>query len=108
MPSFSLEFRARDPMSDHTSSDLLATLVGQVVVLDLRSTYVCLGTLTGMDATFFELRDADLHDFRDSTATREIYVYDSVRLGIRRNRSRVLLRRDEVIAVTRFKDIASC
>jgi hypothetical protein len=94
-------------MNDAMSSDLLAKLVGEVVVVDLRSSYVCLGTLTGMDASYFELRDADLHDFRDSTATREIYVYDSVRLGIRRNRSRVLLRRDEVVAVTRFKDIAS-
>lgn len=94
-------------MNEHTASELLASFVGQVVALDLRSTYVCLGTLTGMDDTFFELRDADLHDFRDSTATREIYVYDSVRLGIRRNRARVLVRRDEVVAVTRFKDIAS-
>lgn len=94
-------------MNVHGASELLASFVGQVVVLDFRSTYVCLGTLVGMDDTFFELRDADLHDFRDSTATREIYVYDSVRLGIRRNRERVVIRRDEVVAVTRFKDIAS-
>lgn len=94
-------------MNESHATDLLAASVGQVVVLDLRSTYVCLGTLTGMDDVFFELRDADLHDFRDSTATREIYVYDSVRLGIRRNRARVLVRRDEVVAVTRFKDISA-
>jgi len=94
-------------MQQNTPSDLLAALVGQVVVIDLRSTYVCLGKLTRVDTEFLELEDADLHDFRDSTATREIYVYDSVRLGIRRNRARVLLRRDEVVAVTRFKDIAS-
>ena len=93
-------------MSDHTHSDLLATLVGHVVVLDLRSSYVCLGTLAGMDAGFFELHDADLHDLRDSTATRETYVYDSVRFGIRRNRARVLVRRDEVVALSRFDDVA--
>jgi hypothetical protein len=52
-----------------------------------------------------ELADADLHDFRDSPATREVYVYDSVRLGIRRNRSRVLIRLADVVAVTRFDDI---
>ena len=55
---------------------------------------------------FFAVEDADLHDFRDSAATREVYVYDSARLGIRRNRARVLVRRDEVVAVTRFADIA--
>ena len=63
-------------------------MIGQVVVVDLRSSYVCLGTLAGDDEQFLEMLDADLHDFRDSTATREIYVYDSVRYGIRRNRSR--------------------
>ncbi|WP_435005513.1 hypothetical protein P12x_003361 [Tundrisphaera lichenicola] len=93
-------------MTGQESSPALVELIGQVVVLDLSSSYVCLGTLVGIDGLFYTMDDADLHDFRDSAATREIYVYDSVRLGIRRNRSRVLVRRDEVIAITRFDDIA--
>ena len=68
--------------------------------------YLLLGILTGFDREFLSLRDADLHDFRDSSATREVYVYDSARLGIRRNRAQVLLRRDEIVAVTRFADIS--
>jgi hypothetical protein len=87
-------------------SPLLARLIGQVVVVDLSSPYVCLGTLAACDAEFLELADADLHDLRDSAASREVYVYDSVRLGIRRNRARVLVRRREVVAVTRFADVA--
>ena len=83
----------------------LAALVGQVVVLDLRSSYVCLGTLTEVSPNYFTLTDADLHDFRDSAATREVYVYDSVRLGIRRNRARVQILRDEVIAIAQFRDV---
>ena len=83
----------------------LAGLVGQIVVLDLRSSYVCLGTLVEVGLEYFTLQDADLHDFRDSTATREVYVYDSVRLGIRRNRARVQILRSEVIAVARFRDV---
>jgi small nuclear ribonucleoprotein (snRNP)-like protein len=94
-------------MQSREPSPLLEAYVGQIVVVDLRSTYVCLGTLASCDAYFMELLDADLHDFRDSTATREVYVYDSVRYGIRRNRSRVLLRQDEVAAITRFADIAA-
>ena len=93
-------------MDSNDASTTVSTLIGQVVILDFRSTYVCLGTLVGFDRDFFDLVDADLHDFRDSSATREVYVYDSVRLGIRRNRARVLVRRDEVIAVTRFDDIS--
>jgi hypothetical protein len=91
--------------SDGSLPPLVAALLGQVVVIDLRSPYVCLGTLVGADSEFLELHDADLHDFRDSAATREIYVYDSRRLGIRRNRQRVLLRRDEVVAIARFDEI---
>ena len=83
----------------------LAWLIGQVVVLDLRSSYVCLGTLAEVGPQYFTLTDADLHDFRDSAATREVYVYDSVRLGIRRNRAKVQVLRDEVVAVARFRDV---
>ncbi len=83
----------------------LVDLIGQVIVLDLRSSYVCLGTLKTIGPQYFTLLDADLHDFRDSTATREVYVYDSVRLGIRRNRAHVQILRDEVIAIARFRDI---
>ncbi len=86
-------------------STLVGELSGQVVVLDLRSPYVCLGRLAGHDEQYLEIRDADLHDFRDSNVTREVYIYDSRRLGIRRNRDRVLIRRDEVVAITRFDDI---
>jgi len=91
---------------DHDLPPLLKQLLGQTVVVDMRSTYVCLGKLVAADRDFLELHDADLHDFRDSSATREIYVYDSARLGIHRNRARVLVRRDEVVALTRFFDIA--
>lgn len=86
-------------------SRILAEFVGQTVVLDLRSPYVCIGTLAGADRTFLDVRDADLHDFRDSTKNRETYVYDSARLGVRRNRSRVLIRRLDVIAVSLLSDV---
>jgi hypothetical protein len=85
---------------------LLAALLDQEVVIDLRAPYVCLGTLRGLDAEFLEVVDADLHDFRDSKATREVYVYDSARFGIRRNRARVLIRRSEVVGITLIRDVS--
>ena len=92
-------------MPSEDQSPTLAGLIGQDVVVDLRSTYVCLGRLIGLDVAFLELADADLHDFRDSQATRELYVYDSARFGIRRNRKRVLVARREVVAVALLRDI---
>ena len=88
------------------SPDLLHRLVGEVVVADFRSSYVCFGTLVRVDGEFLDMKDADLHDFRDSQATREVYVYDAMRLGIRRNRARVLIKRDEVVAIAKLSDIA--
>ena len=41
-------------------------LVGEVVVIDLRSTFVCLGTLVKVEADMLRLKNADLHDLRDS------------------------------------------
>jgi len=89
------------------SVSLLTQLVGQVVIVDLKASYVCLGTLVNFDNELLEIADADLHDFRDSAASREVYTYDSVRLGIRRNRARVFLCRNEVVALTRFADVAT-
>ena len=93
-------------MATESQAPLLESLIGEAVVLDLRSSFVCIGTLAGADALYFDVREADLHDFRDSVATREVYVYDSVRLGIRRNRRRVLVLRAEVVALTRFADVS--
>jgi small nuclear ribonucleoprotein (snRNP)-like protein len=89
-----------------TPSPLFDGMIGQVVVVDLASSYVCIGTLVACDGQYLEMRDADLHDFRDSTATREIYTYDSFRFGIRRNRARTLIRQDDVVAISRFEDIS--
>lgn len=93
-------------MAEASKIPELDGLIGQVVVLDLSSPYVCIGRLVAVDGLHYLMADADLHDFRDSAATRENYVYDSIRLGIRRNRKRVLVRRSEVVAITQFSDIA--
>ena len=93
-------------MTPREPSPLLESLIGHVVVVDLKSTFVCLGTLVACDDHYLEIRDADLHDFRDSTATREVYTYDSVRFGIRRNRARTLIRQDDVVAISRFDEIS--
>lgn len=88
-------------------SPMLRDLIGKVIVVDLISTYVCLGTLTGVDPLFLEIRDADLHDFRHGAASREVYVYESATLGVRRNRSRVLLRLADVVAVSRLDEVST-
>ena len=84
---------------------MLQELLGRKVVVDLRSPYVCLGTLEQFDDHFLVLRNADLHDLRDTDTNRELYVAQSVATGIKRNRKRVLLVRADVVAVARLDDV---
>jgi small nuclear ribonucleoprotein (snRNP)-like protein len=84
---------------------MLEGYLNEKVVIDLRSEYVCLGILKAIDPHFLELRNADLHDLRDTDTTREMYVHASSRTGIKRNRKKLLLRRDEVVALARLEDV---
>ena len=84
---------------------MLEEMVGEKVVVDLRSPFVCLGTLLRVDEHFVELRSADLHDLRDTDTSRENYVAESRATGIKRNRRRVLLVRGEIVAVSRLEDV---
>lgn len=84
---------------------MLEELIGQRVVIDMRSRYVCLGKLERVGEHFLELRGADLHDLRDTDTTRENYVADSVYTGIKRNRRRLFLARAEIVAVARMEDV---
>ena len=45
---------------------MLEELIGQIVVLDLRGPFVCLGRLERVDEHYLEMRNADLHDLRDT------------------------------------------
>jgi len=86
---------------------MLEELLNAKVVLDLVSPYVCLGKLTRYDDHFIEVKNADLHDLRDTETTRELYIADSVATGIKRNRKRVLIRRADVVAVSPLEDVVN-
>jgi hypothetical protein len=80
-------------------------LIGEIVVVDLRSTFVCLGKLTQVTPECLELRNADLHDLRDTETSRENYVADSAATGIKRNRKKLWLMRDDIVAIAKLADV---
>lgn len=84
---------------------MLEEFLNQKVVVDLASPYVCLGRLVRYDTMFLELKNADLHDLRDTDTTRENYVVASVRTGIKRNRRRLIVKMSEVVAIARLEDV---
>ena len=84
---------------------MLDDYLNQRVVVDLSTTFVCLGKLTRYDEHFLELKNADVHDLRDTDTTRENYVAESVATGIKRNRKLVLIRRDQMVAISTLEDV---
>lgn len=86
-------------------ASVLESLVGQVVVLDLTSPYVILGMYRGADGPYYIVEEADIHDLRDTTTTRDLYVLDAKRHGINYNRRRAFVRCDGVVSISRLADV---
>jgi hypothetical protein len=84
---------------------VLEELIGEKIVVDLRSEYVCLGTLITINDHFLEMKNVDLHDLRDTDTTRENYIAEALITGIQRNRRRILLNRNEVVSVALLEDV---
>ena len=84
---------------------MLEEWIGEIVVIDLRSPYVCLGTLKSVHPDYVEMRNADLHDLRDTDTTRENYIAASVATGVKRNRKKLLLMRSDIVAIARMTDV---
>ncbi|MBI2823729.1 MAG: hypothetical protein HYX69_03440 [Planctomycetia bacterium] len=80
-------------------------LIGQEIVLDLSSPYVVLGRLVMVHPDSLELTGIDAHDLRDTQTTREKYVLDCRRHGIRPNRERAWVNLREVVSVSRLADV---
>jgi hypothetical protein len=86
-------------------ASVLQAIKGQMVVVDLRSPFVCLGKLKSLDDAWLEMSDADLHDLRHTQTSREAYVAESKATGVKRNRKHVLIARREVVAVALLADV---
>jgi hypothetical protein len=78
---------------------------GQIVVLDTPGPLVYIGTLTDIHAEVLILQEADVHDTRDSGSTKEYYIAQSRELGVRPNRTVVVVRRDIVASVSLLEDV---
>jgi hypothetical protein len=88
-----------------TPDDMLAGYVGKDVVLDTGAPLVFLGRLAAADTHFFRLTDVDVHDMAEGHTTKERYVLEARKYGVRKNRAEVLVRRAEVISLSRLEDV---
>lgn len=81
------------------------SFLGQVVVVDTHSAFVYLGTLAKVEDHFVTLKDVDVHDRSEGPSTKEQYVMDTKRFGVRANRKEVSIRKTLVVSLSRLDDV---
>ena len=88
-----------------TMSDHLDVYRDQIVVCDLREHYLVIGRLVEVGADHLRLVEADLHDHREANSTKDVYLIETKKYGVRQNRARIDIPRVNVIAVCLLTDI---
>jgi hypothetical protein len=82
-------------------------LLGQNVVIDVSSPYVYVGRFVETRGEYLLLADADVHDLRDTSTTREKYVLAVRGHGVNANRRWVWVSRREVVGISRLDDVVA-
>ncbi len=85
--------------------DPLEAFKGSVVICDTQGPLMYIGTLAALHAAWLELHECDVHDRRDGRATKDLYLVETRDLGVRANRTRVLVYRRDVASISLLADV---
>jgi hypothetical protein len=83
----------------------LLPFVGETVVVDTRTPLVYLGRLAEVKDGFAILEDVDVHDIGDTPTTKEIYILEAKKFGVKKNRQRAHVSLEQVVSVSKLEDI---
>jgi small nuclear ribonucleoprotein (snRNP)-like protein len=75
------------------------------VVLDTRGDIIYLGKLNKILDNFYELVDSDVHDVVVGRTSKELYIMDARKHGVKKNRARVYVRKVEIVSISRLSDV---
>ena len=97
---------SRTPSKKKLSSEgsEILTYRDEYIVVDTNSCFLYIGKLREVSDRFVTLKDADVHDCRQSPSMNEKYILDSKKYGVRYNRRLVHIRLEEVISVSLLDD----
>lgn len=87
------------------STDALSLFLNQVVILDTQGPLIYIGTLQRLTDSALVLTAADVHDTNDSRASKDLYLVETRDLGVRANRSLVVVMRQQVASVSLLSDV---
>lgn len=97
--------KAGGPAAADDEPAALRPWIGRDVVLDTAGPLVYIGRLASTDRFFYTLDDVDVHDMHDGHAPKEKYILDARKFGIKKNRTRALVRRDVVMSLSLLDDV---
>ncbi|MGE4159428.1 MAG: hypothetical protein AB7F75_10085 [Planctomycetota bacterium] len=80
-------------------------LIGQTVVVNTDSPYLFTGTLVGEDAETLVIDEVDVRDQRAQKALEDVYLLETLELGVRANRRRVHVLRSRVVSISLLADV---
>ncbi|MBN1810181.1 MAG: hypothetical protein JW909_14040 [Planctomycetes bacterium] len=85
--------------------ETVRNLLGENVVVDTDTHLIYLGILKEVGDDYLLLGEVDVHSQYDSHSSREIYLMDAGKYGIRQNRKGTVVLLSRVVGVSRLDDI---
>jgi len=85
----------------------LKKFIKKKIVIDTRSSWIYIGILKNVGTDSIELTDVDVHDSKDTHTTKEIYLLDSRKTGIKSNRNSVFINMDYIVSFSPLEDVKS-
>ena len=79
--------------------------LGKDVVVDTDSSLTYIGRFSKVDYTFLIMTAVDVRDRSEGVATKERYVMEARKFGVRANRETVLVRLNRVVSISLLKDV---
>ncbi len=86
-------------------SSELQGFIGKEVVIDTKSQYIYIGILEEEGELFLSLKDVDVHDHTESTASKELYLIEALKYGVKVNRRCAKVVRKDIISISLLGDI---
>lgn len=83
----------------------LEPFIGEEVVLDTASPLIYVGTLERVADGFLTLVDVDVQDANQMKSSKELYVLEARKFGIKKNRTSVTVRGDVLISISKLADV---
>ena len=80
-------------------------LIGEDVVIDTSSPIVYIGRLAAVEDTCLLLEDVDVHDINDTSTTKDIYILEARKFGVKKNRIRARLSLDQVVSLSKLDEV---